>query len=419
VRRAVLEELRLQGYAPRTLLDVGSNVGAFAQKFLRVFPDCVPTLVEPNPHCQDELARLPFERHAFAASAEAGRAELFLSSEWLASTGASLYRENTAYFRDELLLRQEVDKARLDDVFAGRRFDFVKIDTQGSELEALQGGQELLRQADYILVEVSLVQFNLGAPSAEGVFEQLAAMGFRCAEVTDFHRMEDLKNDDLLQMDFLFQREVQRPCQTWRYGPLNQPGPLLEFIAARRGRCRDFSVIDVGGAPWMAGAASASFGPGAAAPAALHFAGELDDPVSWEPLLRHVSRHGRFSYAVCAHAIQTLARPSVVLEMLPRIADAGCVSVPSRYLESVRPEGPYRGFLHHRWVVDVLDGELTLAPKIPLVEHMLLSGEPGWAAERDRFELQLYWRGAIGFSELAAADRNALISLYGRFFDRP
>lgn len=206
----VLEGLRAQGYAPTTLLDVGAHVGHFAAGFLQVFPGCVPTLIEPNPHCDEALTNLPFERHMVAASNEAGVAELFLTKEWLQSTGSSLYREDTHFFRDEVVLKEEVAKVRLDDLLAGRRFDFVKIDTQGSELDVLLGGAMVLSEADYILIEVSLVEYNIGGAHAEAVFGQLAAMGFRCAEVADFHRLKGVRDGALLQMDFLFERRSKR-----------------------------------------------------------------------------------------------------------------------------------------------------------------------------------------------------------------
>ena len=413
MKREHLDALRLQGYAPRTLLDVGANIGGFAQRFLRVFPECVPTLIEPNPHCHDDLARLPFERHGFAASSESGRAKLHLSTQWLQSTGASLYRENTDYFRDDLLLLQEVDKARIDDAFAGRRFDFVKIDTQGSELDVLVGGQQVLRQADFILLEISLLEFNIGAPRAEAVFAQMTAMGFRPAEVFDFHRMEDIKFDQLLQMDFLFERQVRRPSQNHRYAPLNDQGQVLQHLKAQQERCADFTVIEIGAAGWAADICDS------AAPVS----GDLNDPRSWEPALRHTARRGRFSYAVCSHALQALAYPATVLQMLPRIAEAGIITAPSRYLESLRHEGPYRGFLPHRWVLDAVGEALVLAPKIAMLEHLSMAGEAGWAAAPERFELQICWRGAIDFSILGdddlGSDRNAAVDLYGRFFDRP
>lgn len=311
-----LEALRFAGYAPRTLLDVGAHLGHFSHGVRQVFPDCVPTLVEPNPHCLPALAATGHEVLGFAASHENGEAELFLTREWLQSTGTSLYRENTHFFRDEVLVRTPVPKRRLDDVLAGRRFDFVKIDTQGAELDVLRGGQEVLRQADYILIEVSLVEYNQGGARAEEVFAALAALGFRSAEVAEFHRLRGVHNGGLLQLDFLFEREVARPSQALR-------GPVAGFdawLAAARARCRDFSVLALGAAQTPA---EASFG---AASAPLHFTGDPRKPRDWEALLRHTARHGRFAFALADLGPCSLAQAALLLDMLPRVAAAGLVT---------------------------------------------------------------------------------------------
>jgi FkbM family methyltransferase len=206
----VLHRLRAEGYAPASLLDVGAHVGSFATNFLSIFPGCTPTLIEPNPFCEEALARLPYERLSAAASSENGKAELFLTKEWLQSTGSSLYRENTAFFRDEVMIRHEVDKVKVDDAFAGRRFDFVKIDTQGSELDVLIGGQKVISQADYVLIEVSLVDYNIGGAKAEALFQALDMLGFHPVEVVDFHRLAGVADGNLLQIDFLFERRARR-----------------------------------------------------------------------------------------------------------------------------------------------------------------------------------------------------------------
>lgn len=349
-----LEALRFAGYAPRTLLDVGAHLGHFSHGLRQVFPDCVPTLVEPNPHCLPALAATGHEVLGFAASHENGEAELFLTREWLQSTGTSLYRENTHFFRDEVLLRTPVPKRRLDDVLAGRRFDFVKIDTQGAELDVLLGGQEVLRRADYILIEVSLVEYNQGGARAEEVFAALSSLGFRSAEVAEFHRLRGVQNGGLLQLDFLFEREVPRPSQALRA----LVGGVEAWLAARRDRCSDFAVLTVG---------QAATGSEPSAPVRLPARAR-----DWEALLRLAARQGRFSYAMARLAPCSLAQAGLLLDMLPRVAAAGLVEA---------AEG-------QPWHWRDVAGLLRLEPgKGPMAQV-------------------LQWRGAISF-EAAAARRKA------------
>lgn len=417
MNRQQLEALKLDGYAPRHILDIGANVGDFSRDFLQAFPDCVPTLVEPNPYCEEALARTPFERHMVAASDENGEAELFLSKDWLQSTGTSLYRENSRYFSDEIMIRQTAPKVRLDDLFAGRRFDFVKIDTQGSELDVLRGGQTVLRQADYILVEISLVNFNEGAPPAEDVFAQLASMGFAPADVTEFHRMEEIR-EGILQMDVLFKRRAARPSQFDRLTSLNDLGALVAHLRARKAQNANFRILLIGGGPpgWPEDLRDATLGG-----TGVEFPGDLSDPDSYRTVLAHVAREGRFDYAVAPHALQVLARPSVLLERLSLVAEAGWITTPSRYLEVLKPEGAHRGFAHHRWGVDSVEGVLVLAPKTPLIEHLTFPGETVWEQASRQFELQVGWRGGLRFEVLGGEGslpgREQALALMGRFFE--
>lgn len=397
MNRAQLEALKLDGYSPRTMLDVGAHIGTFSLGFLQAFPDCVPTLVEPNPFCEEALAKLPFERRMAAASDETGEAELFLTKEWLQSTGTSLYRENTDFFRDEVTIKRVVPKARLDDLFPGRRFDFVKIDTQGSELDVLRGGEAVLRGADYILIEISLVNYNAGAAPAEAVFAQLAAMGFEPVDVTDFHRLRGVQDGGLLQIDLLFRRRTARPSQFGRLTALHDLGGLVTHLRARKAQSPDFKILLIGGGPsgWPEDLRDATLGAGG------EFAGDLSDTATYRAILAHVARHGRFDYCVAPHVLQTLARPSVLLEHLSLIAERGWITTPSRYLELLRPEGAHRGYAHHQWIADHVDDALVLAPKVPLIEHMDFPAEEAWSQSPERFELQVGWRGGLRFASLA------------------
>ncbi len=50
-----------------------------------------------------------------------------------------------------------MDVARLDDVLVDNDFvDLLKVDVEGSELDVLQGGIEVLRRTRYLLIEIGL-----------------------------------------------------------------------------------------------------------------------------------------------------------------------------------------------------------------------------------------------------------------------
>jgi hypothetical protein len=71
----------------------------------------------------------------------------------------------------------------------------VKIDTQGAELDVLQGGREVIRHADYVLLEASLADYNPGAGRAEEIFAALAEMGFITMEPTNLFRWEGQRKE--------------------------------------------------------------------------------------------------------------------------------------------------------------------------------------------------------------------------------
>ncbi len=415
---ALFERLKLQGYTPATLLDVGANVGMFSYAFLQVFPHCVPTMVEPNPHCEERLAQLPWERHMVAASNENGEADLFLTKEWLQSTGSSLYRENSHHFRDEVVIRQPVPKARLDDLLAGRRFDFVKIDTQGAELDVLQGGRQVIGQADYVLLEASMADYNPGAGRAEEIFAVLAEMGFITMEPTNLFRWQGEREGKVVQIDCLFERRVPRPTQGSQHRSLNDVGAVITHLVSQKAAHPGYRVLQIGAPsfPTPEGLIDAAL----SADAPLAFPGDIDNEDAWRPLLAHVAHHGRFAYALCAHVLPRLNNPELLLRMLPLVAEAGFISTSSRQLESLRPEGAYRGYLQHRWILDRFEDQLTLAPKLGLLEHAALDQEAAFAQQPTRFELQTFWRGGLDIRRLDDSGSSAaFIERYFAFLNRP
>jgi Methyltransferase domain len=67
---------------------------------------------------------------------------------------------------------------------------------------------------------------------------------------------------------------------------------------------------------------------------------------------------GRFDFAVCSHTLEDVRDPVRVCAELQRVARAGYIEVPSRLEEqSYGFQGPWVGWGHHHWLVDVRERE--------------------------------------------------------------
>ena len=71
---------------------------------------------------------------------------------------------------------------------------------QGYELEVLKGATETLASVEVILLETSIVPWNLGAPLMVEVLAALDCLGFRVLDVLDTAR----KGGQAIQTDVLF-----------------------------------------------------------------------------------------------------------------------------------------------------------------------------------------------------------------------
>lgn len=120
----------------------------------------------------------------------------------------------------------------------------------------------------------------------------------------------------------------------------------------------------------------------------------------------------QFDFAVCSHTLEDVRDPVWVCAELVRVARAGYIEVPSRLQEqSWGVIGPWVGWSHHRWLVDVGDGRIDFVHK-PHALHgrEALHFAPGFAeslSQEERVQW-LWWEGSFEFAERSFADRDEL-----------
>ena len=199
---------------------------------------------------------------------------------------------------------------------------------------------------------------------------------------------------------------------------------VIRDINAKKQADPSFTVVDVGGSVngWTSSVVDAivdintvQFGS-----PIRFFNVNINDESSWASVLDYVRDNGKFSYAICSHTIEDVCNPGLTLRMLPQIALSGTIAVPSKYREFSRIEGPYLGYIHHRWVYDVRNGSLIGYPKLGFLEyHPRLRTLGNKDASKE--QLAFRWDGSIPHSfvngDYLGPDVSSVIQYYSALLD--
>lgn len=191
---------------PKRCLDIGAHIGEFSENILRLSPECELIAIEANPNCEPYLNKRKLRYEMIALGAQEGTADLYIEAVNEIGTGASLYKENTQWYEGDKSKTVQVAVDTLDNrsYFKNEIIDLVKIDVQGAELDILNGGRHTIMRTNYALLEVSLLQYNIGAPQMPAVVEKMKEYSFHIEDILDYQRLQD---GTIFQLDILFKNK--------------------------------------------------------------------------------------------------------------------------------------------------------------------------------------------------------------------
>ena len=191
-----------RGYAPMHIIDVGAYEGKFTLSVLDIFPDTHVYMFEPQESKRKALERICSDHSNVTLNTvlldETKREDVPF---YLMESGSSILFENTTHRRT----LTHIDTDTLDSFFTSPAGDYlIKHDTQGYELSVLNGGKEVLKHASMVIIEASLVEYNIGAPTPYDIMSFMHQNGFVLYELGGMKRNATEKL--LFQFDMFFCR---------------------------------------------------------------------------------------------------------------------------------------------------------------------------------------------------------------------
>lgn len=200
-----------QCFVPEVFYDIGANDPFSAEGQQTVYKPLMPHtaffLFEAMAKHEPALIRSN-EPYAIAIlDARDGVEKTFYeTTAYPPGTGDSLFLERTAAYAPGALVSSRHRTRRLDSLVDERGWpmpDFIKLDTQGSELDILRGAPRCLAHARGLQIECNVQKYNEGAPLLPEVLAFAQGVGFRVYDIAQLHFDP---RDELLQVDMLFVR---------------------------------------------------------------------------------------------------------------------------------------------------------------------------------------------------------------------
>lgn len=189
----------------KIVFDIGAHKGEWASEIKNLMPNARMILFEANPIHSEVLKSKGFEYHIGILSKPGVKQCTFFSpDEHSSSTGASYYKEVTKLF--DSVEGVELAAGTLADIVSKAALpqpDFIKIDTQGSEIDIMSGGVDIFKQARLVLIELPIIECNHHAPALDAYLNCMSELGFLPIELCEIHKFGQV----VIQVDILFQRK--------------------------------------------------------------------------------------------------------------------------------------------------------------------------------------------------------------------
>jgi FkbM family methyltransferase len=185
--RARLENLHRAGFRPQRIIDAGAFQGDWARLAHAVFPKAPILLIEPQPQLATQLQQLCAQHPGWRTRAVLLGAYAGTAHFQLAETNSRIVAAPAIPAADKSVVPLPINTlARVATEEGFAECDFLKLDLQGHELEALKGAHDLFGKIEVIVTEVSWLRIG-DVPLVSDVLAAFAERNYRPYDIWGFN----------------------------------------------------------------------------------------------------------------------------------------------------------------------------------------------------------------------------------------
>tara|TARA_E500000331_G_scaffold357951_1_gene421801 strand:- start:1007 stop:1663 length:657 start_codon:yes stop_codon:yes gene_type:complete len=198
-----IEKLKLLGYVPDAILDIGAHHGNWTKSIKCIYPNSKYFLFEGIPYDQLDIYKNTENCHVFCELLNDRIDEVDWYQE--KNTGDSFFREKSKHFKNTIPIKRKT--TTLDEIVSNNEIlqthenIFIKIDCQGAEISILKGSKKLWSKTNFVLLEIPLFgQYNEGVPTFLEHIQFMQNIGFIPYDILESHYINNFN----MQIDMLF-----------------------------------------------------------------------------------------------------------------------------------------------------------------------------------------------------------------------
>lgn len=198
----ILQNLKLKGYFPLNIVDVGCADGRWTGIAVKIFPDSRFFLFDGDDTNKNNLNKLKQKTRNIDYKICLLTDDESEYNFYKMGYGSSIYEEKTKHDRQNLLITSTTLKKELLGKIKNYN-NLLKIDVQGSEIKVLKGLFDYIHLFEVIILEVSFHEYNKNSPLFTEVLNFMELLDYKIYDIFDLKRLGG-KKSFLTQCDIVF-----------------------------------------------------------------------------------------------------------------------------------------------------------------------------------------------------------------------